>query len=307
MRPSNVPNRGFTLVELLVVIAIIGILVALILPAVQMSRETARKTRCQNNLRQIGLAIANYESAKMAFPPGQKWSAARSEAGSIDFAWSAHLLPYLEEDAIFQAIDFSQSYLTSANRNAASQVIKIYLCPSSSLHDENRQGAQIVNFSGITGLNLGAMDYLGVSGPDKSAKNPMTNQEYGAQQGVLIGTKGLINGSNLVDPPKVTASSISDGFSHTMLVTECTGRGVEGDGDPHGAWVSGKNITHIKKGVNESKAKKSWKNERIFSQHTSGAFGLFCDGAVHLLSTETQPVVIKSLCSRNGGEAASFP
>ena len=299
--------RGFTLVELLVVIAIIGILVAILLPAVQMARESARATQCKNNLRQTGLAILNYESARSAFPPGQKWIS-RGREDSVDYAWSAFLLPYIEEGAIYDALDLDVSYLESPNIGPTSQIVKNYLCPSTANRNEARSADDIIlNFGGRAGVNLGCIDYLGIAGPDKDELNPVTEEPYGPQRGILVGTKGLPDGDTLLLPPKVRHSSIKDGTSHTMCVTECTGRGLEKDGDPHGAWVSGKNISHINKSINGSSSKKSWKNERIFSEHPAGAHALIADGSAHMLSSETDAKVIRMMCSRNGEEQFESP
>lgn len=296
-------NQGFTLVELLVVIAIIGILVALLLPAVQAARESARNTQCQNNFKQLGLALANYESALKAYPPGQKWSGDRDDAGTVDYAWSALILPYLEESSLFTKIDFQQSYLTPTNAPVAANRVAGYLCPSASRHHEARSSDGIIyNYGGQSGLNFGCIDYLGIAGPDKDATNPKTNQDYGPQRGVLIGTKGLLNGDKLEDPPRIRASSISDGLSKTLCISECTGRGVEDDGDPHGAWISGKNISHINKGVNSKSPKKSWEDERIYAQHRSGANGLYIGGSVTYLNNGVDEIVLRAMCSRDGEE-----
>ena len=296
-------TRGFTLVELLVVIAIIGVLVALLLPAVQQARESARATQCKSNLHQTGVAIANYESTFNAFPPGQKWIGDRESELTLDYGWAAFLLPYMEESAIYNELDLEVSYLQSPNLGPVSQVIKSYLCPSTSQRDKQRtQDELILNYDDRAGVNLGCMDYMGISGPDKDEINPVTGEAYGPQQGIMVGTKGLPNGSTLLVPPRIRHASIKDGTTHTLSVTECTGRGQEGDGDPHGAWVSGKNITHINKSINGSSAKKSWNNERIFSEHPAGAHGLRCDASVHMMSSETEPVIIRMMCSRNGGE-----
>src|SRR3954462_12827398 len=101
-RPSR---RGFTLIELLVVIAIIGVLVALLLPAVQAAREAARRDQCSNNLKQIGLALANYESALRVYPFG---GGGGRPPGNVVNRWSAQsqLLPYLEQPALFNALNF---------------------------------------------------------------------------------------------------------------------------------------------------------------------------------------------------------
>lgn len=295
-------RRAFTLVELLVVIAIIGILVALLLPAVQKAREAARRTACQNNLKQIGLAIANHESAMRFFPPGQKWSGPRDSDATRDYAWSAFLLPYIEEGALYNSIDLDRSYLESSNLPAASQVVSIYLCPSTANRDKQRTGDVILDYEGNVGITLGCMDYLGVAGPDKDKIYPGAIEPYGSQRGVLIGTKGLPDADTLLQPPRMKHSSISDGLSKTLVVTECTGRGVEGDGDPNGAWVSGKNISHIDKLPNEKSPSRSWKDERIFSEHPGGSHGLFCDGSVRMLTVDMEQHVVWAISSRNGDE-----
>ena len=273
-------SRAFTLVELLVVIAIIGSLVAILLPAVNAAREAARRSQCQNNLKQIGLAILNFESAQQKFPPGQTWTTQSGREGSIDYAWSALTLAFLEESSLHDKLDFKRSYLEPSNQVAAAQSIPTYLCPSASLREEHRIEDRIVNFNGVPGLTLGCIDYLGIAGPDKDKLNPRTGSPYGPQRGVLIGIKGLENADRLKAPPRVSVARIIDGTSKTLCVSECTGRGVESDGDPNGAWVSGKNLTHIASGVNRKSAKKSWKDERIYSEHWAGSNGLACDGSV---------------------------
>ena len=161
MRPCKAAmRRGFTLVELLVVIAIIGILVALLLPAVNSAREAARRTQCVNNLRQMGLAAVNYESNRATFPPGRllpDWvrpggqvmpsytsygQVSRNTAEKTGF-WSVHiwLLPFMENQAIYDLIDFSQASgkqmtigggVTPINPNypAFAKAENLFICPS---------------------------------------------------------------------------------------------------------------------------------------------------------------------------------
>lgn len=118
---------GFTLVELLVVIAIIGVLIALLLPAVQQAREAARRMQCSNNLKQIGLALHNYENTHRVFPPGQ----CRDSSGSPDASTHAFILPFLEQGNSYKLFDFRYSINGSTvNAAATKQLITAYQCPS---------------------------------------------------------------------------------------------------------------------------------------------------------------------------------
>ncbi len=309
-RNANIsrPLHGFTLVELLVVIAIIGALVGLLLPAVQAARESSRRLSCKNNLRQVGIALLNYESQRNRFPPGKKWSRSRNDPQTFDFSWSSILLDYVEEQALHDQIDFNIPLTNPINLPATSQILSIYLCPSTSRIEEHRTvEGQLINLGGQPGEGLGCIDYLGISGPDKDQKNPATGQKYGRQRGILLGTKGFPDGKQLTEPPAVTASKITDGLSNTLCIVECTGRGadVKKSGKVrslNGAWASGSNISHINKGVNTQQPPKAWKDERIFSDHPSGANALACDGSVSFLSNDIGPKIVRALCSRDGEE-----
>lgn len=302
---TNSRSRGqaFTLVELLVVIAIIGILVGMLLPAVQMVRGAARRTACQNNIRQIGIGILNYESAHSQFPPGQWWTAIDGDPNRLDYSWAAKILPHVEANNIYDAIDFKQPYLAANNLPSAAEVVPGYICPSTAQRDGDRQGNLVLNPRGVSGVELGCIDYLGLAGPSSNEENRVTGEDYERQHGILIGTKGLDNADTLLVPPVVTFALIIDGASNTMMVTECTGRGTEKeDDDPNGAWVSGKNITHLQGEVNGKSASSSWNDELIFSEHRGGANGLNCDGSVHFLSENISERVLLAKASRDGGE-----
>src|SRR5882672_7853666 len=119
--------RGFTLIELLVVIAIIGVLVALLLPAVQQAREAARRSQCKNNLKQIGLALHNYVDAFTSFPP-----VSVLPVGKTSEPWSAQarLLPFIEQTSLHSLIDWGASTEFTANPIVCATRVPIYLCPS---------------------------------------------------------------------------------------------------------------------------------------------------------------------------------
>lgn len=125
------PLRGFTLVELLVVIAIIGILLGLLLPAVQFAREAARQTTCRNHQHQIGLALHAYHNAHRALPIGcLEWRAWGAPKARKNLAWSAMLLPFIEQQALYDKVDFDYAYDHAVNADAAKTRVDVYVCPT---------------------------------------------------------------------------------------------------------------------------------------------------------------------------------
>jgi prepilin-type N-terminal cleavage/methylation domain-containing protein len=135
---SKRPGHGFTLIEVLVVITIIGLLVALLLPAAQAAREAARRLRCQNNLRQIGLALANYEASKGCYPFGVGGGGTMASDPGFVSRWSAHsqFLSELEQGPVFDALNFAfvpwghEPALSPPNLTALTARIAGFLCPS---------------------------------------------------------------------------------------------------------------------------------------------------------------------------------
>jgi prepilin-type N-terminal cleavage/methylation domain-containing protein len=195
-------RRAFSLVEVLVVIAIVGLLAALLLPAIQASREASRRTVCANNLRQMGIALSAYHAAHRRFPVGcTEWrSVPNSSARQL--AWSAYLLPFLEEQSLFDALDLNRAF--DSPRNAAAEtVLSIYLCPSSQRRSPLVDGRGACDYGGIYGERL------------TSPNNPP-------------------KGTMLIDAA-VTLRQIRDGAAKTLIV-------AEDSRFSDGQWINGRNI-----------------------------------------------------------------
>ena len=262
-------RRAWTLVELLVSIAIIGALAALLLPAVQATREAARRAQCASNLRQIGIALANYHDAFATFPIG-----CRDDRG-LQIAWSAPLLAFLEEENVWRAFDPSAAYNSERNRDAAGSVIGVYLCPSTVVSD------------GRYGPTSGDADGNGQWDPG----DDLAWTDYGGMFGVGDPRLPLGNGVMIYDEA-IPAGRISDGLSRTIIVGEDAGRSAT----QHGTWADGQNIFDQTGPVGRTR------NNELFSDHPDGAQVLFCDGSVHMLSRSTELKVLFALCTRAAGD-----
>ena len=216
---------AFTLVELLVVIAIIGILVALLLPAVQAAREAARRTQCTNNMKQIGMAMQNHHDTYKAFPIG-------AELGNRGPNWRLRILPYLEHTAAYDGIDFVAGHFWShydygANRaQIASMQLPVYVCPSSP-HG-------MLNTADMVNVKEGMLaDYCGISGayPDPLGRSAVCTS--GEVQGGIYCENGM-----LVALRKQSFQHATDGSSNTIIVGEQSGQvnRRERSANPLGAW-----------------------------------------------------------------------
>jgi len=220
---------GFTLIELLVVIAIIAVLIALLLPAVQWAREAARRAQCTNNLKQIGLALFNYESSQGAFPPGGEstnFALPVPKTQFVDGAWSAlaRILPYMEGGNSFTALNFNVDYneATGMNYTGCQTVVQVYLCPSSTRSPD------------------GGRDGVDPNDPASVQSNGYGYNDYGPTAYVDISPLGLTGGlgSTLATPyrdkttrvdgllhvGKTRIAEITDGTSNTICIAEDAGR-----------------------------------------------------------------------------------
>jgi len=193
-------GRGFTLVELLVVIAIIGILIGLLLPAVQMVREAARRTQCSNNLKQMGLATQNYHDTFNAFPTGRF----RGNGGK---GWSQHarILNYMEQKAAYDLIDFNFSPGNARNIPARTAQVPTFRCPS----DENR----------MTDPNAGKDHYGWGKNNYKGNAGNGTGQMVSSKE-TLDGTAGHLNNGIFLTNKTVRHRDLEDGSTHTALFAE---------------------------------------------------------------------------------------
>ncbi len=234
MRPSKtLPRRGgFTLIELLVVIAIIAVLIALLLPAVQQAREAARRTQCVNNLKQLGLALFNYESSNGCLPPaGQSsnYSVSPPQNQYVDGAYSVfpRILTYLDQGNVYNSINFSLDYndLTGANYTAASTVINVFLCPSSSHSGGNRDNVASDPNAGpyeiLAGGGYGYTDY-GATVYTDIDPNGLTGQP-GSTPIVPYRNK-LARVDGALKQGMTMLSEVTDGLSQTILIAEDAGR-----------------------------------------------------------------------------------
>jgi len=255
--------RGFTLVELLVVIAIIGMLIALLLPAVQAAREAARRMTCSNKLKQMGLALHNYHSTNEEFPvDGHRRTPERPlgtyVSGQSWVSVQSRLLPYLEQTAVYSTMDIRGSYfyqLTSPyrtasefNAGAAQQRMDILICPSSGTdgiipgdsfeRSYFLHAGQYLGVAGSIGLIAGQTSTANepcVAEPDKCY--PCWDNTGSALQNRFGGVRVPINGFMIVGEPK-SFGSISDGTSNTFAFGESSWQGVEGP-EPGAINVSG--------------------------------------------------------------------
>lgn len=300
------PTRraGFTLIELLVVIAIISLLIAILLPAIQAARESARRATCLNNIKQIGLGMHNYLSTHGRFPPGQR----RYALGAPRYAWSAFFLEFIEEKALQSLIDFKQPLTSTANRPAFTQVISTYLCPSAktldAARDEEGHIRVDINANGSPdysdGGGLACIDYAGMGGPANSLRYPpMTGPTYPINEGVLVN----LTGANL-SAPQYGPKQITDGMTTTLLVVESSGRGLDGGvigGAIDGAWASGENTMRTKGTINKKRATPAdW--EEVFSDHPRGAHLLMCDSSARFADEKIAVHVLGALASRRSRE-----
>ena len=284
-RPVPRALGAFTLVELLVVIAIIGALVALVLPAVQAAREASRRSHCQSNLRQIGLALVAFEDRRDELPVGCIGCKIRMPAEGEPFvplrftAWTVHLLPHLEQSALYARYDFSLPSYQDPNRTVGSTELDALLCPSTE-PDVRHSTANL--WRGMAFTDYGGI--YGVEGAGRDAANPDAAQWLDERSlGVLVYERA------------VPLREITDGLSRTAAVAEMLHRREQ-----ETEWASGHNL-FAQEGATPINGDSGLGND-IGSPHPGGASAAFCDGHVAFLPDETPPGIVNALITRAGEE-----
>ncbi len=292
-------RRAFTLIELLVVIAIIGILIALLLPAVQMAREAARRMACQNNLRQIGIASLNYESAWGCLPPRRNLTSGNRRG------WGPSILPYVEQEALQGRYRFDKDFYAPENAANIAISLPLFLCPSGT-------GPRMITVvqNGVTSEGA-AGDYFG--------PNSFSSTKYGVT--ALSGNNQVAALDDL--PRRRRLADITDGLSNTMMVTEQAGRAkfyILGKAQASnaglsqaqswGPWASyqvfqvqvagADGIT--KDGPGGDCTLNCNNSQGVYSFHPGGAEAVFVDGSVHFLLESISANVLFALVTINGGE-----
>ena len=207
MNRTSSPKKAFTLVELLVVIAIIGILIAMLLPAVQAVREAARRAKCMNNIRQLGLASLNFENAQGTMPPGITTNGKTGSARINYHTWAAYILPYLEQTNVGEIIDISLPWYDPANQPAITSVIPTLICPSSPTEEF------VVDIPQISGLKQAITDYS----VTQRISQCVYDDEYALPVSNIFGAVGKAN-------EFIKIGEITDGLSNTLFFAEDAGR-----------------------------------------------------------------------------------
>jgi len=315
-KPSRF-NKGFTLVELLVVIAIIGILVGMILPAVQAAREQARRTSCLNKVRNVALACVSYESANQQFP---------AAVSSGEESFLVRILPMIEQGGLYDS--FRASTGTDPRISLSMNLIDTFICDSTTQvqSEANSFGG---TFTSHYASSAGPVS-LGTSGP-YTVDNGFAREINGNDNG-LIGLRGLFsptNSSNVfaaATKSGVRTSDVTDGMSNTLAITE-TSRSPSNSGDrsfgirrprwTHGEERAGgddrlnwsraiaRQINTFDVGEGSNQTAQPHHELCISSNHPGGANVANGDGSTHFVSEDTDLVVLQAVAGVDEGDVAN--
>ena len=338
MQTTPHPKRGFTLVELLVVIAIIGILIGMLLPAVQQVREAARRTQCANNMRQAGLAMFNYESAFQHFPAGvlpRTVDASGNATSATDqlvqngFCWTTIILPFMEQTSLYDQIgEASNNFAMPTGQSTAvsppfkfhQEILSIYVCPSCPMDPLNplRSGMIEIEERGAKS------NYVGIWGPrgedlfsdvrNVTNLSQISNSRSGAvstdEERVALQYPGILFFNSAV-----TIGSISDGTSNTFLLGERDGADL-GDGVNTRAaatWCGPRQAQWLNACLGSTSSDPSWTlNSRevgffhqfvpLSSSHTGGANFCRSDASVKFVADEVDGETYEGFGTKAGRE-----
>jgi prepilin-type N-terminal cleavage/methylation domain-containing protein len=321
-------RSGFTLIELLVVIAVIAVLISLLLPAVQQAREAARRAQCKNNLRQIGLALHNYESSYGMFPP----SRINIAAPVFQQSWVVMILPQIEQSAMYQQYNFNVNWFDPVNDTITATKIPSFVCPSaleSTVVPSAALISAITNGTRATIPKWGQSDYGSVNAVRNSVPTLAGAPSFNTREKLGVMGRG---------PGGVKIAQIIDGTSNSVMIAEDASRpkvyigGKEGvnpkaglafgtntvlDGwgwaDINGGFsVDGSDTA----GVQNSTASNGTvtgtgtclmncsNDSELYSFHTGGVQALLADGSVRFLGSSISGVTLSAICTRDNGEVA---
>lgn len=297
---------AFTLVELLVVIAIIGILVGLLLPAVQYAREAARRASCQNNLKQISLALLNYESAHRKLPPGYLHKFGPSggdyDANHMGFAWGSMILPQLEQNNVYQEFVFTQPAFDDVNLVARERHLDVFLCPTDPYSANN----YVVRHDSGGGEHdrYAAGSYAACWGPSSETVN--------------LDDTPLLSRGVFYRNSRTRLADISDGLSNTFAIGERTNGPIPLSHTTAGghsvfetAWASAaRELTELSDDHGHMVLFETQflpneldgDDKGLSAPHNGVAQFALCDGSVHTVSNTIDRMVYDAFGTRSGGE-----